>query len=58
MLDSPRSLVLPSDLARQVMWSYTFYRPPYKIALRSCLAVNLRDVRPYLRMTLDGEKRQ
>jgi heme-degrading monooxygenase HmoA len=34
----------PSDLARQVMWSYTFYRPPCKIALRSSLAVDLPDV--------------
>jgi hypothetical protein len=37
-------MAAPSDLARQVMWSYTFYRPPYKIALRSSLAVDLPDV--------------
>jgi hypothetical protein len=23
----PRALAAPPDLARQVMWSYTFYRP-------------------------------
>jgi hypothetical protein len=53
---STRSLALPSDFARQVMWSYTLYRPPpYKIALRSSLAVDLADVCPYPQTTLDGE---
>jgi hypothetical protein len=41
----PRSLAAPSDLARQVMWSYTFYRPTLtRLHWGVWLAVDLLDV--------------